>query len=125
AGPLHVTAKSFYPYCIGLSVMFQVVLLPLIGAIADYSTLKIRALRIATYVGSIITCLLFFVSAPTYLVGGLLLASGNLVFGISQALYNSLWSDVAPDDQRDKVSSRGYAIGYLGGGVLLVLNLAL
>src|SRR5258706_10248230 len=48
-----------------------------------------------------------------------------LCFGSSHVLSNCYLIDIASEDQRDKVSSRGYALGYLGGGVLLLLNLAL
>src|SRR5579872_5486921 len=61
-GALLVTAKSFYPYCVGLSVFLQVVLLPLVGAITDYADLKKRALALVCYIGSSIGCLLFFVT---------------------------------------------------------------
>src|SRR6185503_20941435 len=71
------------------------------------------------------TCLLFFVSAGRYLAGGLLLIVANLCFGASLVLYNAFLNDIASPDRRDQVSSRGYALGYLGGGVLLLLNLAL
>ena len=61
-GPFLVTAKSFFPFCIGLSVFLQVFLLPLLGAIADYTNLKKRLMAIFCYVGSAATCLLYFVS---------------------------------------------------------------
>jgi MFS transporter, UMF1 family len=124
-GPFLVTAKSFFPFCIGLSVFLQVFLLPLLGAIADYTNLKKRLMAIFCYVGSAATCLLFFVTERRYLAGGLLLIVANLCFGASLVLYNAFLNDIATPDRRDQVSSRGYALGYLGGGVLLVLNLAL
>jgi len=124
-GPFLVTAKSFFPFCIGLSVFLQVFLLPLLGAIADYTNLKKRLMAIFCYVGSAATCLLFFVSEGRYLAGGLLLIVANLCFGASLVLYNAFLNDIASPDRRDQVSSRGYALGYLGGGVLLLLNLAL
>ena len=124
-GPFLVTAKSFFPFCIGLSVFLQVFLLPLLGAIADYTNLKKRLMAIFCYVGSAATCLLFFVTERRYLAGGLLLIVANLCFGASLVLYNAFLNDIATPDRRDQVSSRGYALGYLGGGVLLLLNLAL
>ena len=124
-GPLLVTAKSFFPFCIGLSVLLQVLLLPVLGAIADYTNLKKRLMAFFCYTGSAATCLLFLVSGDRYLAGGLLLILANLCFGASLVLYNAFLNDIASQDQRNKVSSRGYALGYLGGGVLLLANLAL
>ena len=124
-GPFLVTAKSFFPFCIGLSVFLQVFLLPVLGAIADYTNLKKRLMAFFCYAGSAATCLLFFVSGDRYLAGGLLLIVANLCFGASLVLYNAFLNDITTEDRRDKVSSRGYALGYLGGGVLLLANLAL
>ena len=122
-GPLLVTAKSFFPFCIGLSVFLQLFLLPILGAIADYTSLKKRLMAALCYAGSAATCLMFFVTDDRYLAGGLLLVVANLCFGASLVLYNAFLNDITTDDRRDKVSSRGYAIGYLGGGVLLFANL--
>lgn len=124
-GPFLVTAKSFFPFCIGLSVFLQLFLLPVLGAIADYANLKKPLMAFFCYTGSAATCLLFFVSGDRYLAGGLLLIVANLCFGASLVLYNAFLNDITTPDRRDKVSSRGYALGYLGGGVLLLANLAL
>src|SRR5262245_54046996 len=125
-GPLGaVTATSLFPYCISLSVFLQVFLLPLMGAIADYTNLKKRLMIAFCYIGVAATCLLFFVTDRRYLFGGLLLVIANLTFGVSIALYNAFLNDITTADQRDPVSSRGYALGYLGGGLLLAGNLLL
>ncbi|HEY3043316.1 MAG TPA: MFS transporter [Vicinamibacterales bacterium] len=124
-GPFHVTAKSFFPFCIGLSVFLQLFLLPILGAIADYTNLKKQLMAFFCYTGSATTCLLFFITGHRYLAGGLLLIVANLCFGASIVLYNAFLNDIATPDRRDKVSSRGYALGYLGGGLLLLANLAL
>ena len=77
------------------------------------------------YIGAVATCLLFFVAGGHYLLGGLLLIVANLSFGASIVLYNAYLTDITTEDQRDSVSSRGFALGYLGGGLLLAANLAL
>jgi UMF1 family MFS transporter len=120
-----VTALSLFPFCISASVFLQVLLLPLLGALADYSGAKKRLMAAFCYGGVAATCLLFFVTGQRYLVGGLLLIAANLGFGVSIVLYNAFLNDITTEDQRDKVSSRGYAIGYLGGGLLLAANLGL
>jgi UMF1 family MFS transporter len=124
-GPVAVTAKSLFPYCVSLSVFLQVFLLPVLGAIADYTSLKKRLMAIFCYTGATATCLLFFINERSYLLGGAIFVAANLAFGGSLVLYNAFLNDISTLDRRDQVSSRGYAFGYLGGGVLLALNLAL
>src|SRR5437773_7331514 len=124
-GALVVTAKSLFPYCISLSVFLQIFLLPILGAVADYTNLKKRLMEVFCYVGAAATCLLFFVSGGRHLFGALLLVVANLCFGASIVLYNAYLNDITTEDRRDEVSSRGFALGYLGGGLLLAANLAL
>ena len=120
-----VTSKSFFPYCVSVSVFLQVFLLPVLGAIADYSNLKKRMLALFCYLGVAATCLMFAVTGSLYVAGGLLFIVANLSFGASLVFYNAFLPDITTEDQRDKVSSRGFALGYLGGGLLLALNLLL
>jgi UMF1 family MFS transporter len=125
AGVTVVTAKSLFPYSVSLSVVLQMGLLPVLGALADYSDAKKRLMATFCYLGVTATCLLFFVSGGLYLAGALLFVAGNVSFGASNVLYNAFLNDITTADRRDAVSSRGYAMGYLGGGVLLGLNLLL
>jgi UMF1 family MFS transporter len=119
-----VTAKSFFFLCVSLSVLLQAFLLPVLGAIADYSHLKKRLLVLTGYSGAGATSLLFFVGAGLdFRWGGLLFIVANLSLGATTVLYNAFLPDLVPPDQRDRVSSRGYALGYLGGGLLLAANL--
>jgi UMF1 family MFS transporter len=125
-GPLgHVTAKSLPTLCVSISVAAQVFLLPMLGALGDYSDLKKRMMALFCYISVIATCLLFFIKDGLYLWGGVLFIVANVCFGASNVFYNAFLPEIATDDQADKVSSRGYAYGYLGGALLLVLNLLL
>ena len=120
-----VTAKSLFPYSVSLSVLLQVVLLPVLGAMADYTNTRKRLMAIFCYTGVAATCLLFLIGGSRYLAGALLFVIANLSFGASNVLYNAFLNDVTSAERRDAVSSRGYALGYLGGGVLLGLDLLL
>src|SRR5215217_7572250 len=125
-GPLgEVTAKSLPTLCVSLSVGAQVFLLPILGALGDYSNLKKRLMALFCFLGVTTTCLLFFVQGNLYLAGGLLFIIANVCFGASIVFYNAFLPEITTEDQSDKVSSRGYAYGYLGGALLLVLNLLL
>jgi UMF1 family MFS transporter len=125
-GPLGaITAKSLWPFTTSASVLLQVFFLPVLGAVADYTNLKKRILFLFTYFAVLATCLLFFVANGLYLLGALLFIVANVSFGGAIVVYNAYLSEITTEDQRDKVSSRGFALGYLGGGLLLAANLAL
>lgn len=125
-GPLgHVTAKSLPTLCVSISVGAQVFLLPILGALGDYSNLKKRLMALFCYIGVIANCLLFFLTGDFYLVGGVLFILANIGFGAALVFYNAFLPEITTEDQADKVSSRGFAYGYLGGAILLGLNLLL
>jgi len=123
-GSLPIAPDSFFPYCVSISVVLQVLFLPILGAIADYSHLRKQMLQLFAAIGAVMTILLFLVSGPVWWLGGLLFILANLAFGASIVFYNSYLPDIASSDQRDRVSSYGWAMGYLGDGLLLALNLA-
>jgi len=120
-----VTAESFPTLCVSISVGAQVLLLPILGALGDYSNLKKRLMAVFCYTAVIANALLFFISGNLYLLGGLLFIIANVCFGASMVFYNAFLPEITTEDQRDKVSSRGFAYGYFGGGLLLALNLIL
>jgi len=120
-----VTAKSFPSLCVSISVGAQVFLLPVLGALGDYSDLKKKLMALFCYIAVTANCLLFFIKDGLYLWGGLLFIVANVCFGASIVFYNAFLPEITTEDQSDKVSSRGYAYGYLGGGLLLALNLLL
>lgn len=125
-GPLGaVTAKSLPTLCVSISVGAQVFLLPILGAIGDYSDLKKRLMALFCYIAVIANCLMFFIQGNLYLFGGVLFIIANVSFGAALVFYNAFLPDITTDDQADKVSSRGFAYGYLGGAILLLLNLLL
>jgi len=120
-----IAAGAFSSYVTGLSVGLQVLILPVIGAIADYGRRKKECLAVTAYLGAAVTIAMFFLEGKNYLLGGLLLVVSNVSFGASIVIYNSFLPEIAPPEQRDAVSSRGWALGYVGGGILLALNLLL
>ena len=125
-GPLGaVTAKSLPTLCVSISVGAQVFLLPMLGALGDYSDLKKRLMALFCYMGVVANCLLFFLQGNLYLAGGVLFIIANVCFGAALVFYNAFLPEITTEDQADKVSSRGYAYGYLGGAILLVFNLLL
>ncbi|PWR07222.1 MFS transporter [Micromonospora sicca] len=120
---IRVAAGSYYPYLISLSVFLTVFVLPVMGAIADRSMHKKRLLAIAAFTGAGATTAFAFVTGERYLLGGALFLVANISFGAAVVVYNSFLPQLGGPDERDGISSRGWAIGYLGGGLLLALNL--
>lgn len=120
-----VDARSLYPYLISISVAGQVVFLPVVGAIADYGHRKKELLALTAFLGSAATIAMFFIESANYMLGAALLIVSNISFGASIVVYNSFLPEIAPPEQRDAISSRGWALGYAGGGALLALNLLL
>lgn len=119
-----VAPDSFLPYCISFSVGLQVLFLPILGAIADYSHLRKQLMQIFATLGALATIAMFMITGELWWLGGVLFILANLAFGAAVVFYNAYLPDIASEDQRDSVSSYGWAMGYLGGGVLLALNLA-
>ena len=122
---IKVNAGSFFPYIVALSVLLQVIVLPLLGAISDYSHRKKQMLACSAYLGAFATMGMYFLQGTDYLLGGFLFLLANLSFGASVVFYNAFLPEIASPDQRDSVSSMGWALGYLGGGLLLAGNLVL
>lgn len=116
---------SFFPYIVSASVLFQILVLPLAGALTDYSKRKKLLLGLFALIGSIATMSMYFLDGSKYLLGGSLFIIANVSFGASIVVYNSFLNDISTPDERDSVSSKGWAFGYLGGGLLLAINLLL
>jgi len=121
---LPVAPDSFLPYCISFSVGMQVLFLPILGAIADYSHLRKRMMQIFATIGALATILMFLITGNLWWLGGVLFIVANLCFGAAIVFYNAYLPNIASEEERDRVSSYGWAMGYLGGGLLLALNLA-
>ncbi len=122
---LPVYAHSYFTYIVSASVFLQIFLLPYIGSVADNSGRKKSLLGIFAYIGSFSTMGLYFLQDDLYYLGGLLFIIANLSFGASVVIYNSILNDISPEEERDTVSSVGWALGYLGGGIVLAVNLVL
>jgi UMF1 family MFS transporter len=116
---------SYFAYCISASVLAEAALLPMLGALADLADLRKRLLILCSTAGAIATLLMFFVTPGRHWFGGGLFVAANVVFGASIVFYNAYLPLIASEEQRDRVSSAGYARGYIGGGLLLLFNLIL
>jgi MFS transporter, UMF1 family len=122
---IKVDPRSFWSYLVSLSVGVQVLTLPVVGAIAGYGRRKKEVLAVTAYVGATASAAMFFLKGADYLLGGVLFMVANVAFGASLVIYYSFLPEIATPEERDAVSSKGWGIGYIGGGLLLALNLLL
>ncbi|MER7969219.1 MFS transporter [Streptomyces sp. NPDC005840] len=120
-----VRAGSFFAYTVSLSVILAVLVMPLVGAAADRSGRKKPLLAAAAYTGAAATAGMFFLDGERYLLGGVLLIVANAAQSVGMMLYNSYLPQIAPPEERDAVSSRGWAFGYAAGSLVLIANLVL
>ena len=124
-GGFTIDEASFFPFAVSLSAILQVVVLPLVGAIADHTPHKKRLMMALVYTGSALLAGLFLVTTSTVLLGGALFVLAGVAFAAASVIYNSFLPELAPPERRDRVSSVGFAYGYVGGGLWLAANFGL
>ncbi|WP_372464038.1 MFS transporter [Streptomyces pinistramenti] len=120
-----VRAGSFFAYTVSASLLLSVLAMPVAGAVADRTGRKKPLLGCCAYVGAAATTGMFFLDGERYLLGGALLIVANVAFVVSMMLYNSYLPQIAEPDERDAVSTRGWAFGYAAAGLALIANLVL
>lgn len=124
AGLPEGVAEGRFTVATSVAIVIAAVLSPILGAIADYRAVKKRML--GTFMGIGVTAVgcMFFISQGDWLLALVLFALGNIGAMGSFVFYDSLLPHIADNEEIDRVSTAGYAIGYFGGGILLAFNLA-
>ena len=100
------------------------VLAPILGAVADFAGIKKKMLGSFLGLGVMATACMFFIEQGDWQLGAGLFILGNIGAAGSFVFYDSLLPHIASHQEMDRVSTAGYALGYLGGGLLLAINLA-
>lgn len=118
-----MSAGVVWNYLVALALILQVIVLPITGAINDRSTNRKRMLAICAFTGATAIGLMVFAAGSNWQLAALLFLIGQVASGASIIVYYSFLVDVADADERDAVSSRGWGIGYLGGGLALAIQL--
>ncbi len=122
---LTIKNSVLFSYAISFSFLIIVFISPFLSGIADYGGMKKRFMQFFTYLGSLSCMGLYFFTGENieYGIGCSVLASigyaGSLVF------YNGFLPEVASKDKTDRISAKGFAMGYIGSVILLVINLIL
>ncbi|MDO9380086.1 MAG: MFS transporter [Nocardioidaceae bacterium] len=122
---LAVSPGSLVFYLVPIATILSALLLPVVGAVADRSPSKRTLMARFAWVGALAASCMVFISGGGWQLGAVLLVVANVCLGSSLVIYDAILCDIAVPDERDRVSSRGWALGYGAGALLLSLNLAL
>lgn len=119
---LRTSASGLWAYGISFSVFVVALTAPVLGALADFSSSKKKFLFGFTYTGALLTSFLYVVQSGDWWLCLALFVGANIGFSGSMPFYNAFLPEVAPEGKIDWVSGKGYAYGYLGGGILLAAH---
>ncbi|WP_110205529.1 MFS transporter [Nocardioides daejeonensis] len=122
---LSIAPGALPSYIVTFSTILSAILLPLLGAIADRTENKKGLLAGFAWTGAAFAALLWFCRDGNWEIGAVAVIGANLCLGASTVFNDSILPLISDEDERDRVSSRGWAFGYLGGGLLLAINLVM
>jgi UMF1 family MFS transporter len=123
--PSATVATTYWSTGLSISLLIVAIMSPILGTISDIKRGKKRFLAVFVGMGIIASALLVLVSTGDWVLAGLLAIIGRIGFSGANVFYDSLLPHVAKEEDQDRVSTRGYAMGYLGGGLLLAVNVVM
>ena len=123
--PSPAIATAYWARGLSISLLIAAVLSPILGTISDITRGKKKFLSLFVGIGTIATGLLVLVQTGDWLLASILFIAGRVGFTAANVFYDALLPHVAKEEDQDKVSTRGYAMGYLGGGILLAINVVM
>jgi UMF1 family MFS transporter len=121
AGLGEANATAFWAYTTSLALFLIAILAPVLGAISDHTGGKKRYISFFAGLAILATALFLFLGDDTFVLGSILFILGNVGFAGANIFYESLLPHIAKKGDIDQISTRGYAVGYLGGGISLVI----
>lgn len=124
AGVDQEVANAWYGWATSIALIIVALVSPPLGALADFRGMRKRFLGTCVLLGVTSTALMFFLTEGAWVPALVLFAVGNIAVTGSFLFYDSLLPHIAAREEVDRVSAGGYALGYLGSGLLLVLNIA-
>jgi len=123
--PSPTVATTYWSTGLSLSLLIVAIIGPILGTISDVMRGKKLFLSIFAGLGIISTALLVFVGTGDWILASILGIVGRIGFNGANTFYDSLLPHVAREEDQDAVSARGYAMGYLGGGLMLAINVVM
>ena len=115
-------ATVYWGYTVSIALLLIALSAPMLGAIGDYTQARKRFLAFLAGLGACSTALLVFVGSGKWLLASALFIVGNVGFAGANIFYDSLLPHIAGPEGIDRISAKGYALGYLGGGFLLAIH---
>lgn len=112
-----------YSFALSFSFLVVALLSPILSGIADYNGSKKRFMQLFCLIGSISCSALFFFNKTNIEFGIIAFALGTIGWAGSLVFYNSYLPEIATEEEQDKVSAKGFALGYVGSSLLLIVNL--
>lgn len=120
-----INSSVLYSYAISFSFLIAVILYPVLSGVADYRGSKKAFMRFFTYLGSLACVGLYFFEGSNIEYGILLAITASLGYASSVVFYNAFLPEIASEDQMDRVSAKGFSMGYIGSVLLLIVSLVL
>lgn len=120
--PSAATATAYWGLTNSIALFIVAILSPILGTVSDVMRGKKKFLSVFAGIGIVGAGLLVVISTGDWLLASLIYILGRVGFAGSLVFYDALLPHVAKAEDQDKVSTRGYALGYVGGGVLLAIN---
>ena len=118
-------ATAYWSRGLSVAILIVAVISPILGTISDIMRGKKRFLAVFAGIGILSTGLLVLVETGDWLLASVLFVLGRIGFSGANVFYDALLPHVAREEDQDRVSTRGYAMGYLGGGILLAVNVVM
>jgi UMF1 family MFS transporter len=122
---LHLAAGSLPSYLTSFATIVSALILPVVGALVDRSARKRLHMAWFAWSGAFFAALLFLLRGDHWQLGAFAVVVASILGGCSLVSYYAMLVDISEEDERDTVSARGWAFGYLGGGLLLLVNLGM
>ncbi len=119
-GWMGLSAESLWGYMVGLISLVLFLITPVLGAIADYSARRLTFLRAFAYGGALFATCFAFVSTGDVLLAMIMFLISHFGLAAGNVFYDGILPLITTDDTIDRVSSKGYALGYIGGGIYLL-----
>ncbi len=123
--PSATVATAYWSTGLSLSLLIIAVISPILGTISDVMRGKKRFLSLFAGIGIVSTALLVLVGTGDWVLASIFGIIGRIGFSGANTFYDALLPHVAKEKDQDAVSARGYAMGYLGGGILLAINIVM
>lgn len=116
---------TLYDYAIAFAFLIVVIISPILSGIADYGGNKKRFMQFFSSLGAFACSMMYFFNENTLYLGIMLVVLACVGFAGSLVFYNAYLPEIATPEEQDKVSAKGFAMGYIGSAVLLIINLAM